>query len=82
MRSTAVKKQVMLMKVLLPTSIVSLLWSFQAAVASPMTLEEVYNLYPRETLQTAISKNQISASIAGDVEAVPLSSRYYSVFFS
>lgn len=81
MRSTAVKKQVMLMKVLLPTSIVSLLWSFQAAVASPMTLEEVYNLYPRETLQTAISKNQISASTAGDVEAVPLSSRYYSVFF-
>lgn len=57
-----------------------LLLGSQAMLAAPLSLEEVYALYPRETLQAAFSKHYIKGSTAENPEDVPLYARYGFVF--
>lgn len=48
--------------------------------ASEMSLEEVFELYSRETIQEAIQTNVISASTADNPEDMPLYVRYGAAF--
>ena len=76
MKEITVKKQA-----LLASSIALSFWlAPQFTIASPITLEELYSLYPRETIQAAFSEHRISVSTADNPDEVPLSDRYQKLF--